>query len=48
MSYENLNFLPLLNGAVIIGNKKFSDYGLVPLSSHEVDDICLEVFGYLL
>ena len=48
MRYSDLIGLPLLNGAVIIGNKKFSDYGLVPLSSHEVDDICLEVFGYLL
>lgn len=46
--YDDLIGIPMLNGCTIIGDKKFSDYGLVPLSSHEVDDICLEVFGYLL
>ena len=48
MSYEDLRFLPMLSGMTIIGDKTFSDYGLVPMSSSEIGDICLEVFGYVL
>ena len=48
MSYENLRFLPILNGVTIIGNKTFSDYGLVPMSTAEVTEIMLEIFGYVL
>ncbi len=48
MSYESLRYLPVLNGVTIIGSKKLSDYGLVPMSSEEINEITLEVFGYLL
>lgn len=48
MSYESLRFLPILNGVTIIGNKRFEDYGLVPISSEEVTELMLEVFGYVL
>ena len=48
MSYESLRFLPILNGVTIIGNKRFEDYGLVPMTSEEITEIMLEVFGYVL
>lgn len=48
MSYESLRFLPILNGVTIIGDKKFEDYGLVPMTSEEITEIMLEVFGYVL
>lgn len=48
MSYESLRFLPVLNGVTIIGNKRFEDYGLVPMSTDEITAIELEVFGYVL
>lgn len=48
MNYEELRFLPVLNGVTIIGDKRFEDYGLVPLNSQEIAEIQLEVFGYLL
>jgi hypothetical protein len=48
MNYENLTQLPQLNNVTIIGNKKFEDYGLVPISSEEVTELMLEVFGYVL
>lgn len=48
MNYEELKFLPVLNGVTIIGNKTFEEYGLVPMSMDEVNEIILEVFGYLL
>lgn len=48
MNYEELNFLPILNGVTIIGDKLFEDYGIVPMNTEEVAEIQLEVFGYLL
>lgn len=48
LSYEDLRFLPVLNGVTIIGNKRFEDFGLVPMSSEEITEIELEVFGYTL
>jgi hypothetical protein len=48
MNYEELNFLPILNGVTIIGNKRFEDYGIIPMSTKEIAQIQLEVFGYLL
>lgn len=48
MSYEQLRFLPILNGVTIIGNKRFEDFGLVPISTEEITELMLEVFGYVL
>ena len=48
MDYESLRFLPVLNGITIIGDKRFEDYGLVPMSAEEITEIQLEVFGYVL
>ena len=48
MSYESLMMLPVLNGVTIIGDKKFEDYGLVPMNSDEITELVLEVFGYVL
>lgn len=48
MNYEDLRFIPLLNGCSIIGDRTFADYGLVPMSSSEVSEICLEIFGYVM
>jgi len=48
MNYEQLRFLPVLNGVTIIGDKRFEDYGLVPMSTEEVTELMLEVFGYVL
>lgn len=48
MDYESLRHLPMLNGVSIIGNKRFEDYGLVPMNSEEITELMLEVFGYVL
>lgn len=48
MSYESLRFLPVLNGVTIIGDKRFEDFGLIPISSDELTELMLEVFGYVL
>lgn len=48
MSYESLRFLPVLNGVTIIGDKRFEDYGLVPMNQAEITEVMLEVFGYVL
>lgn len=48
MSYEELRFLPVINGVTVIGNKRLEDYGLVPMTSEEITAIELEVFGYVL
>lgn len=48
MSYESLRFLPTLNGVTIIGDRTFADYGLIPISSEELTELMLEVFGYVL
>lgn len=48
MDYTQLRILPLLNGVTIVGDRKLSDYGLVPMSDSDVNSIMLEVFGYLL
>jgi hypothetical protein len=48
MDYESLMHLPMLNGVTIIGDKRFEDYGLIPISSDEMTELMLEVFGYVL
>lgn len=48
MEYESLVGLPSLNGPTIIGDKTLEDYGLVPMSTDEITEIMLEVFGYVL
>ena len=48
MSYEDLRFLPVLNGVTVIGDKRFEDYGLIPMSSDDITEMMLEVFGYVL
>ena len=48
MNYESLRALPCLNGVTIIGDKRFEDYGLVPMTAEEITEIQLEVFGYVL
>jgi len=47
MDYEDLLLLPKLNGVTVIGDKRFEDYGLVPLTSEDLDEIFLEVFGFV-
>lgn len=48
MSYESLRFLPTINGVTVIGDKRFEDFGLIPISSEELTELELEVFGYVL
>ena len=48
MSYESLRYLPILNGVTVIGNKRFEDYGLIPVSIDEMTSLMLEVFGFVL
>lgn len=48
MNYEELRNLPMINNVSVIGDKRFEDYGLVPMSSAEITELMLEVFGYVL
>ncbi len=48
MKYEDLLLLPVLNGVTIIGDKRLEDYGLIPMSESDINEIMLEIFGYLL
>ena len=48
MSYEDLMSLPTINGVTVIGDKRLEDYGLVPMTSDEITEIQLEIFGYIL
>lgn len=48
MPYSSLLFLPRLNGMTIIGDKTLEDYGLIPMTSEDITEIMLEVFGYVL
>jgi hypothetical protein len=48
MSYESLRFIPRLNGVSIIGDKIFSDFGLVNMSSSCITEIFKEIYGYVL
>lgn len=48
LNYEELLNLPVLNGITIIGDKTIQDYGLVPINDREVQEIFLEIFGYIL
>lgn len=48
MNYEDLTMLPSLNGVTLIGDKKLSDFGLVPMTAEDITEIMLEVFGYVL
>jgi hypothetical protein len=48
MNYNDLLMLPKLNGCTIIGDRTFADYGIVPLSSSDITEMQLEIFGYVL
>lgn len=48
MSYEELTMLPRINGVTVIGDKSFSDYGIVPMSSSDIEEVILEIMGYIL
>lgn len=48
MRYEDLLLLPMLMGVTIIGDKRLEDFGLIPMSESDINEIMLEVFGYLL
>lgn len=48
MPYDQLTGLPELNGVTIFGDRRIEDYGMVPMSSNDVDSIFIEVFGYVL
>lgn len=48
MNYEDLQYLPRINGVTVIGDKTIEDYGLVPMSDSDINEILLEVFGYVL
>lgn len=47
MSYESLRFLPVLNGVTVIGDKRFEDYGIVPINSEEIAALQLEIWGFI-
>lgn len=46
MSYLDLRFLPSINNVSVVGDKKLSDYGLLPINPDEILEIEYEVFGY--
>lgn len=48
MDYESLRLLPMINGVTVIGDRRLEDFGLIPMTSEDVSEIFLEVFGYLL
>lgn len=48
MNYESLLHIPCINGVSVIGDRRFEDYGLVPMNSEEITELMLEVFGYVL
>lgn len=48
MSYEDLRMLPKINGVTIIGDKTLEQYGIVPISSSDIDEIFLEVMGFII
>lgn len=48
LSYESLMNLPCINGVTVIGDRTFEDFGLVPMTSEDITEIILEVFGYVL
>ena len=48
MSYNDLSNLPVINGQEVIGDKMWEDYGMVPLSTEETEEIILEIYGYVL
>lgn len=45
MDYESLRYLPKINGVTVIGDRTIEDFGMVEMSSSDVDEIMLEVFG---
>lgn len=48
MSYEDLLNLPRINNCTLIGNMTLEQLGIVPMSSSDISEIILEVFGYLI
>ena len=48
MNYSSLLLLPRLNGVTVIGDKTLEDYGIIPMTSEDITEIMLEVFGYVL
>ncbi len=48
MDYNELTNKPSINGVTVVGDKVFEDFGLVSIDKDEVDELFLEVFGYIL
>lgn len=48
MRFEDLLLLPKINGVTVIGDRRFEDFGLVPMTAEEITQLQLEVFGYVL
>ena len=48
MHYDQLSGLPMLNGVTLLGDRTIEDYGMVQMSSDDVNSLILEVWGYLL
>lgn len=48
MNYESLLQIPTINNVSVIGDRRFEDFGLIPISSAELTEIMLEIFGYVL
>lgn len=48
MNYEDLRYLPAINGVTLINDLRFEDLGLVSMSVNDINEIMLEVFGYIL
>lgn len=47
MNYEDWEFKPMINGRTLVGDMVMEDIGLVPMSSEDVTEIMLEVFGFV-
>lgn len=48
MEYGRLSGLPKCNGVTILGDRRFEDYGLIPMTEQDIMNIYLEEYGYVL
>ena len=48
MYYDELLNLPKLNGVTIIDDKTLEEYGVVPISQEEIEELILEATGSIL
>lgn len=48
MRYDELLDLPKLNGVTIVDDKTLEEYGLVPMTQEEIEEIQLEIMGMIL